>query len=446
MSESYHLMVRFGESEISDSRITGNVSSEGDKIYLTAELVIPNELLTAASPDYQAEVEISANIGTDRHVMFTGYVDHVIPEEGSTRISLVTRSRFMSEVSLGGFGYRNVHAGEITWTIAQTVGFPPEKITIQDWTPGPTELFEVATAVDGISVDRPIALGKVTLFPNGTASRLADGMKPDELRARYAEGPVWALVFPQAQTLLEAESEGVRQINLALAWLTVRTHYSSVSLPGGSPHAFRRHWTLSRVSLRDVVVVRGLSSNRRWLRALRGKPLNLQLAVGEIEGLESPAFPSEVPMQVAVAISAWQRAVKADDPVEALVALWEAIEFYVSGTTSEKLFTKSKLKTIRKNATEGLSNDQERRVEEVLRMLNEAPLMVKLREALEEDGVPYSNEEFDLLRRVRDKRNDLHGRSREAPSESDLRYAIAIVNRMLVYRIGRLNESGEEKH
>lgn len=113
-----------------------------------------------------------------------------------------------------------------------------------------------------------------------------------------------------------------------------------MSLLGGSPHAFRRHWTLSRVSLRDVVVVRGLSSNRRWLRALRNIPLKPQLAVGEIEGLEAPAFPSEVPMQVAVAISAWQRAVKADDPVEALVALWEAIEFYVSGTKSEQLFTK----------------------------------------------------------------------------------------------------------
>ncbi len=108
--------------------------------------------------------------------------------------------------------------------------------------------------------------------------------------------------------------------------------------------------------------------------------------------------------------------------------------------------SKSELRTIRKNATEGLSNDQERRVEEVLRMLNQAPLMARLRDALEEDGVPYSNEEFNLLRRVRGKRNDLHGRSREVPSESDLRYALAIVNRMLVYRIGRLSESGEEKH
>jgi hypothetical protein len=49
-----------------------------------------------------------------------------------------------------------------------------------------------------------------------------------------------------------------------------------------------------------------------------------------------------------------------------------------------------------------------------------------------------------VLRRVRKKRNDLHGRSREAPADTDLRYALALVNRMLVYRIARLNEADEE--
>ena len=447
MSESYHLVVRFGESEISDSRITGNVSSEADKIYLTAELVLPDELLTAASPDYQAEVEISASTGTDRHVLFTGYVDRVIPEEGSTRICLVTRSRFMNEVSLGGFGYRNVHAGEIAWTIAQSVGFPPEKITIQDWTPGPTELFEVATTVDGIFVDRPIALGKVTLFPNGTASHLADGMGPDELRERYAGGSAWALVFPTAQTLLEAEAEGLKQINLALAWLAARTRYSSVALPGGRPHAFRRHWTLSRVSLRDVVVVRGLSTSRKWLRALRGIPSKPELTIEDIDDLESPLLPGEAPVQVAEAISAWWRAAEVSNPLEAVVALWEAIEFYASGTKVEKLFTKSEVRIIREASAEGLSDRKKQRLKEVLDMLNQAPLMIRLREALEDDGVPYTDEELNLLQKVRKRRNDLvHGRSREAPAENDLRYAVAIVNRMLVYRIARLNKSGEEKH
>lgn len=444
MSVEWVLIARFGKLEISDPRMTGNVSHAADRPYLTAELVLPDGVLTAASPDYQSEVEISASSGTNRHVMFTGYVDRVLPEGGSTRICLVSRSRFASEVSLGGFGYRNVHAEEIVWALTQYIGFPSNNITIQGWTPGPTELFEVAVAVDGISVDRSVALGKVTLLPDGTVSQLANGMKPDLLRDRYAEGPVWALVFSEAETLLEAERKGVRQINLALAWLTARTRYSSVSLPGGVPHAFRRHWTLSRLSPRDVVVVRGLSSNRRWLRALQGIPVSPQLAAGEIESLGSPAFPSEIPTQLAVAILAWQRAAEATDPVEALVALWEAIEFYVSGTRGEKLFTKNELKTVRERAIEGLSDDQGRRVEQVLRMLNQAPLMERLREVLEEEGVPHSNEELDLLRRVRSKRNDLHGRSRQAPAEEDLKYAVALVNRMLVYRVARLDKAGVE--
>jgi hypothetical protein len=77
-------------------------------------------------------------------------------------------------------------------------------------------------------------------------------------------------------------------------------------------------------------------------------------------------------------------------------------------------------------------------------MLNQAPLMARLRQALAEDGVPYTDEEFDMLQRVRKKRNDLHGRSRQAPSESDLRYTLALVNRMLKYRAARLGRATEE--
>jgi hypothetical protein len=78
-------------------------------------------------------------------------------------------------------------------------------------------------------------------------------------------------------------------------------------------------------------------------------------------------------------------------------------------------------------------------------MLNEPPLMVRLRAALEEDGLPYKDEELSVLQKVRRARNDLvHGRSREAPSEADLKYAVAVINRMLLYRIARLNTSTVE--
>ena len=65
--------------------------------------------------------------------------------------------------------------------------------------------------------------------------------------------------------------------------------------------------------------------------------------------------------------------------------------------------------------------------------------MVRLREALRQDNVTYTEEEISLLRKLRNLRNDfVHGRSRELPAEGELRYAKAIVNRMLVYRVARL--------
>ena len=103
------------------------------------------------------------------------------------------------------------------------------------------------------------------------------------------------------------------------------------------------------------------------------------------------------------------------------------------------------LKAIRKKAIAGSEGEQLKRVQDVLTVLNTPPLMVRLKVALEEDGVPYKEEELSVLQKIRRARNDLvHGRSREAPSEADLKYAVAVVNRMLLYRVTRLNTSAME--
>jgi hypothetical protein len=161
--------------------------------------------------------------------------------------------------------------------------------------------------------------------------------------------------------------------------------------------------------------------------------------------LSLPALPAELPVQVSEAISAWRRAAEERDPLAAVVALWESVEFYASGARARKVFDKPLLKTVRERATEGLEGEQLERVRDMLARLNEPPLMVRLKAALDEDGVPYREEELSMLQKVRRARNDLvHGRSRETPSEADLKYAVAVVNRMLHYRIARLNTSATE--
>jgi hypothetical protein len=139
------------------------------------------------------------------------------------------------------------------------------------------------------------------------------------------------------------------------------------------------------------------------------------------------------------AFLAWRRAAEENDPLAAVVALWECLEFYVSGVSIDQLFTKPERRAVRKRATEGLEGVQLQRTREVVGRLNEAPLLVRLRAALEQDGVPCTEGELTLLRELRQLRNDfVHGESRNLPSEADLRYAKAIVNRMLVHRLSRL--------
>lgn len=139
------------------------------------------------------------------------------------------------------------------------------------------------------------------------------------------------------------------------------------------------------------------------------------------------------------AFSAWRRAAEETDSLAAVVALWECIEFYVSGVSVRDLFTREERRAVLRKATEGLQGEQLEKVRNVIGRLSDAPLMVRLREALGQDSVPYTQEELALLRDLRDLRNDfMHGRSRDLPSEVDLRYAIAIVNRMLVHRVARL--------
>jgi hypothetical protein len=144
-------------------------------------------------------------------------------------------------------------------------------------------------------------------------------------------------------------------------------------------------------------------------------------------------------------LSQFRRAAEEADPIAAINALWESVEFYLSETKVRPLFDSKTMRDLRARATQGLSGERLERVKDVLARVNEAPLLVRLREATAADGVPISNEEFDLLAGVRRFRNDfIHGRTRGSLPASELRYAIALVNRFLTFRVFRLSQGLHE--
>jgi hypothetical protein len=140
------------------------------------------------SPDYQAEVEVA--IATDRQidVLFTGFTVFAEPTADGVVISAKTNMQRLKEERTGGFGYRFVDPREILWGLLRASGMESEKIHIEGFEPGPLEVFEVATALDGVNVaDTVVSLGQVRLLPHGPVAT-TDSTNTVRRRNRRLEG------------------------------------------------------------------------------------------------------------------------------------------------------------------------------------------------------------------------------------------------------------------
>lgn len=436
-----YLTIWFGETEISSSSITGEVNRDsGGKA--TAIMKVPNDLLAANEPDYRSEVSIYSTTNGEEIALFTGFVESVTLKDYETHMSFITQTQIMEELRIGGLSIENVDSREMMWALSVLGGYEEDKVIVQGWSPS-VEKFSVATPIDGIYVDDAFTVGNVTLYPEDRLSNIASQMDSDtsgHLQNLYSGASAWAVVTIVSSTLYGAEKKGLEDIERSLAWLTARIHFSSAHLPEGNRNAYKRERTKVQVSRRDLALVSGTTTGRKWLRVSEVLREHPNLSYEEFSSLQSPKLPLNTPTQTREAINTWRRAAESTDLLTGVVALWEAVSFYAANTSLDKIFAKEELKIIKENATKDLEGEKKQRIKEVLSQVNNAPLMVQLKKAMEEDGVPYTEQELALLKKLRDTRNNLvHGRSVEEPNDKDFRYAAAIVGRMLVYRVAKLN-------
>ena len=237
----------------------------------------------------------------------------------------------------------------------------------------------------------------------------------------------------------DAEGEGLALIDTATAWLTTRLRYSWSHAPDDSLQPFERAPTRVTVQRREGVGVLAVSGQRRWWR----KDTTVRRGSGEVT-LSSdarwmqPPLPGEPPPGDRQALIALLRAVTADDPVQRVGALWEAIEFYVGKSNPPKLFDRHEVDAIVERAVGGLTGDKAARVQEVLRhFLNQPPITPRLEYVLAEEGVPVNDDDRALLGRLRAARNKaLHGTA-AASEHEDIDRAIAFMSRALMTRVHR---------
>ena len=333
---------------------------------------------------------------------------------------------------------------ELVWSLMRGAGLDEERMHIAGFQKGPIEPFELIVPISGIKLSKDVSFSDFELTSDPKIIKIANTINNDksaEILTEFAQTGLWLRLIVRAMTVYDAEIEGLRKVDVFLTRLM-----SSIQLSVSQIGDYQGNWNRNRLFSTpvrgDTVLVRGLTTKRRWLRKPFGGNTSI-IDVAQLPNIDFPPLAYELPLYLTEAFLAWQRSVHANHPLAAITAIWDAIEFYSSQIKVAGDFSKAETRQIRKNAVQSLDEKEKAkkrlRVAEVLNMLNQASLMMKFGLAMKEDGVTLSDEEMEVLKNLRGTRNDfVHGKEVTIPTDAEILLARTVVNRILVARVFRL--------
>ena len=403
-----------------------NVTSAIENHATMSRFSLAIEALKVSSADYRGRVTSSIpEVG--------GYVVRADPATTDVNL-IVTSGTVLDETRIPFLAHSGMSAAELIWAMTQIGGLPDSSQFIEGFAKRPAT-FAVVMPVAGMSSDRAYQIGPVAISGDraGMAVLLANTGDPVHIGAFLGQS-AWAVIEVDAGTVWEAETSGVERIELALDRLALVAQYSMATVrrvnlcPSCGTLCSRNSIAIPLVLVAEKPAG---TQPRRWLRDRTASVKLLPVGDPRIR-LRTPALKQSGPFNEA--IRAWRRAVLTNEPLGAVLALWEAIDFYASGV-SVPCLNESECRALRAAMhSVALSEDQRRRVDDLFATINEAPLMTRLRAALDLDKVPHTEEDLSVLKRLRRHRNDaLHGRERGRPDINDLDIARGLVNRMIVF-------------
>jgi hypothetical protein len=401
---------------------------------------------SSAFLDYVGEVTIDAHLKGMDFRQFTGSVLNAEPS--GDRLTLQCGgSPALTERGVEAMSHR-CPAVDVIYCLARSAGLPSDRLQLDGFDTLPVEVFEVTAPVEGVQVATAVRLGPVTFVPALSGHGVVGPHRGSGAAERFLAAGTYAVVYVTAQRLFDAETAGLMDIDAALAWLKVRSCYSSAVLPSGEPLAWSRESRLKSPRRTDVVAVRGLVTSRSWIRV---RALVTPKSAVDLTGADSASLrPNLGRSWSTLQRQAWiacARASSDTDPFVRVTALFEALEFYVGGTKVPDFFTKAELKAIKAGIKagfpEGLPAAKRERLFNTFAHLNDPPLLARLRHRVAVDGVPITESEIDLLWKLRTVRNDLaHGTPTDAPSEDSVDRCVGLVARMLVFSASTTRRSG----
>jgi hypothetical protein len=432
------ISVRIGGVDVGPALRNANVQTRLNDLP-TASIQLDSILLAGEPVDYFGVIEVGGRLPAgDMHSLFTGNVMTASVTDDELELDCQTHPS-LTERKVGGIEFLNAHPGEMLHMITRSGGLSEEQIHVAGLEQElPIEVIEVLLPLTGVAVSEPVRIGPVTLLQAAETEPLWHGFADNMLQRELRESECHALYRRVGRQLLDVEEQALATIDVVLAWLVARARYGLAYLPDGAPQEFIRSRALSRPTPAGVVLVKGLESGRAWLRRSQPAANSRTLSLSEDDSQWLPPDPEALSTSQRLALLALRRAAAASAVLPRVGALWEAIEFYVAGVRPEPRFSAAEAKRIRKSIPKDVDLELRDRAMNLLAKLNDPPLMVKIREAAERDGVPLTDAEIELLKQVRIVRNNTaHGRHAELPAPADVDYAVSMVARLLLHSIAR---------
>jgi hypothetical protein len=400
--------------------------------------------LLADAPDLAAALRIFASGGqaNPTEQLFSGHVVEAAPDDaGRWRLRAAKLATWHERIT-GAASFGPNTGPDILWSIYRSNGVPPAEIPIPpNWSPK-RETFAVAVPIEGVEPVGEVRAGPVRITADHEIGRQFGGFDHPDVRAEFDRTGVLGVVGVTTRRMHDAEQEGLRVIGLVVNRLAIASRFSLARVPAGELRAFRRAQSLERLRLVPVVGVHGTLTGRRWLRGYAYTSVVSPVLGSVVRGLERSI--ATLDERIDEAINAWRRATSTDDPTTAVIALAEACEFYANGVEIPHMFTEAERVTIREQAIEGLEGARRERVTRLFDRLNDPSFRTRLVASLKLDEVPHDGAEVKLLTDLYAQRSKiLHGSERKLPTDDELRQAIALVNRMIVFRLHRLDSELE---
>jgi hypothetical protein len=143
---------------------------------------------------------------------------------------------------------------ELVYTAVREAGFTEDRMVIQGLDELPQETIEVVVPLLGVSVPEAIKVGDVEFAPAEAAEEVLARFNPrPDLADEFMEAETVARTYVGSPRLLDAEQQGLAQIEIAPTWLTVRGNYGFAVLPHGDFQRFDRAHALARCRRLPVV-------------------------------------------------------------------------------------------------------------------------------------------------------------------------------------------------